>query len=135
MRADASREDGGYATVLVLSLVAVLLAVAGVLVSLGLVVTTRHRAGAAADLAALAAAERALEGAGAACAAADRVVLAAGGRLVTCRLDGSDASVGVELLPPGRLAVLGPARATARAGSGNAPGLSRVGPPGLRAPP
>ncbi len=110
------RDDRGSATVLVLALATVLTTVAGVLISTGLLVVTRHRADAAADLAALAAAGRAAEGSAAACAAAARTATGGSGRLVSCRLDGQDAVVRVEVLPPGRLAALGPATGQARAG-------------------
>lgn len=108
--------EAGSGTVLVLGLVAVLAAVAGVLVTVGLLVVTRHRADSAADLAALAAAGRSLSGLEEACRAAAETAEAAGARLVTCRLDGDDAVVSVAVLPPGRLAELGPATGQARAG-------------------
>ena len=108
--------DGGSATVLVLALVAVLAAVAALLVGAGALVVARHRADSAADLAALAAAARALDGAGAACRAADGVARATGAALVGCRLQGEDAVVTVEVTPPGGLARVGRARSTARAG-------------------
>ncbi len=65
-------------------------------VGLGLAIGGRHRAEAAADLAALAAAAHALDGEEAACAYADRVVAAMDGRLRSCHLDGWQVSVEVE---------------------------------------
>ena len=112
------RGDRGSASVLVLGLLVVLSVVAGVLVAAGVLVVTRHRAGAAADLAALAAAARVLDGAGPACAAADRVARATGAGVRSCVLEEGGAVVTVELLPPGALGALGHAVAVARAGSG-----------------
>ncbi|MCI4039868.1 hypothetical protein MQC87_01510 [Streptomyces sp. TRM75563] len=64
-----------------------------VVLALGQAVAARHRAGGAADLAALAAADRALEGASAACEAARRVALAQGAVLVRCAVHGEIADV------------------------------------------
>ena len=119
-----SRREDGSASVLVVALVAVLGLVGGALVSVALAVVARHRADAASDLAALAAAGRALDGQAAACAAAREVALGGGGRVVVCRLVGGTAVVTVEVRPPGRLAVLGPARSTARAGPATATGTA-----------
>lgn len=110
------RADAGSATVLVLALVTVLAAVAGVLVCAGALVVARHRADSAADLAALAAAARALDGAPAACRAAEGVARAGGAALTGCRVQGEVAVVTVEVVPPGGLGRLGTARTTARAG-------------------
>jgi secretion/DNA translocation related TadE-like protein len=81
-------------------------------------VVTRHRAQAAADLAALAAADVALgRRPGDPCALATAVAAANGGRLVSCTVEGGgDAVVGVEVRPPGAAAQLGTARVSARAG-------------------
>lgn len=65
-------------------------------------VGVRHRATAAADLAALAAAGAAFEGGPPACAVAGRVALANGTRLVSCRLDGLVATVAVRAVAGGR---------------------------------
>ena len=112
----AAASDEGSATVLVLSLTCVVVLVATVLVALGAVAVARHRAGSAADLAALAAASRALQGQAEACALAGSVAGAGGARLVRCALDGATADVVVEVSADGPLAALGPARAGARAG-------------------
>ncbi|MFD3352779.1 Rv3654c family TadE-like protein [Streptomyces fradiae] len=61
--------------------------------ALGQAVAARHRAGGAADLAALAAADRALSGAEAACAAAARVARAQRAELSSCGLRGEIAEV------------------------------------------
>ncbi|MFF5334717.1 Rv3654c family TadE-like protein [Streptomyces sp. NPDC013181] len=64
-----------------------------VVLALGQLVAARHRAGGAADLAALAAADRALEGEAAACAVAEEVAGAQGAELVRCAVVGEVADV------------------------------------------
>lgn len=64
-----------------------------VVLALGQVVVARHRAGGAADLAALAAADRALEGPVAACRAAQQVATAQGAEVVRCAVRGEVADV------------------------------------------
>jgi secretion/DNA translocation related TadE-like protein len=110
------RRDEGSSTVLVLGFVTVLLLVGGLVASAASLVVTRHRAEAAADLAALAAAGRAFEGQLAACAAARHVAVAQGVRLLGCRLDGLDAVVEVGVRAPGRLGELGLVHGRAKAG-------------------
>ncbi|OCB41378.1 helicase [Mycobacterium malmoense] len=91
-------------------MVAVLLCVAGAGAYLGAVVVARHRAQAAADLAALAAAARLPAGAGAACARATAVARA-------MRTDASCAVDDLDVVVTVRAAVLGgAASAAARAG-------------------
>jgi secretion/DNA translocation related TadE-like protein len=75
---------------------AALCAVFVALIGLGQVVTARHRAGGAADLAALAAADHAREGPATACAAARRVAAAQHARLVRCALSEAIADVSAE---------------------------------------
>ena len=85
----------------------------------GAVVIARHRAQAAADLSALAAAEAVPAGVHAACARAGRIVTAMHASLVQCRTDGLDIMVTVDVPVAVRvlgLAQVGPARSTARAG-------------------
>ncbi|MFG2760244.1 Rv3654c family TadE-like protein, partial [Streptomyces wuyuanensis] len=129
--------------------------------AMGQVVVARHRAGAAADLAALAAADRALEGTGPACARAARVARAQGAEVVRCAVAGeiADVTAGTALGPyrpetrsragppdvPGRTAVPGRAGRTPEAqgpdlsgpprplGSGSRGGTP--GPPGYLTPP
>ncbi len=89
------------------TLLGVVLVAAVVLVSLAVsaavaVVDVRHRAGAAADLAAVAAAEAWVRGRPA-CVVADAVVTRNGGRLLGCRVDGTAVAVSVEV----RRSVLG----------------------------
>ncbi|MFC4887839.1 Rv3654c family TadE-like protein [Streptomyces beijiangensis] len=85
-----------------------------VVLAMGQVVVARHRAGGAADLAALAAADGALRGQVEACGAAARVASAQGTRVVRCGLSGEVADVTVR-------AAFGPYTPEVRA---------RAGPPG-----
>ncbi|WP_415957476.1 Rv3654c family TadE-like protein [Streptomyces sp. 021-4] len=85
--------DRGVATVWVAVTTMALCAVFALVLELGQAVTARHRAGGAADLAALAAADRALEGPEAACAAARRVARAQKAVLVRCTVHGEIADV------------------------------------------
>lgn len=110
------RDEQGFVTVAVAGLIALLLAVTGAVAMLGGVAVARHRAAAAADLAALAAASHALEGQDAACAAAGVVAVAHRARLDRCTLLGSDATVEVTVSPSGALGRWGQARGVARAG-------------------
>ncbi|MGW2475333.1 Rv3654c family TadE-like protein [Streptomyces sp. NPDC001665] len=64
-----------------------------VVLALGQVVAARHRAGGAADLAALAAADRALQGVDPACASAKEVARAQGAEVVRCAVLGEVADV------------------------------------------
>ncbi|MCX4818328.1 flp pilus-assembly TadE/G-like family protein [Streptomyces sp. NBC_01142] len=93
----------------------VLCAVFAAVLAMGQVVVARHRAGAAADLAALAAADHALRGTAAACAKAADVARAQGAAVVRCAVRGEIADVTAE-------ASLGPYAPTVRA---------RAGPPEL----
>ncbi|MFB6568099.1 Rv3654c family TadE-like protein, partial [Streptomyces noursei] len=92
---------------------AALCAVFAALMAVGQAVAARHRAGAAADLAALAAADQALRGPAAACATARRVAVGQRTSVVRCALVGLIADVTVE-------AVDGPftSRVRSRAGPG-----------------
>ncbi|MFC0464923.1 Rv3654c family TadE-like protein [Kineococcus gynurae] len=117
--------DAGSGSALVLGITALALGAALTVAGLGAATTARHRATAAADLAALAAADVALGrspgGPATACGRAGEVATAGSARLVGCRVsvvDGSpvvDVSTAVDL--PGALHGLGPARASARAGA------------------
>jgi secretion/DNA translocation related TadE-like protein len=111
------RGERGSATVWVLAL-AGLLAVLGMAVLLvGTATVARHRATTAADLAALAAAGRAVVGDPGACAAAERIARADGAALESCSV-GAGTVVEVHVRVPVRLGPLGlaGARAHARAG-------------------
>jgi secretion/DNA translocation related TadE-like protein len=99
---------------------------ATVALSVGGAVVARHRAAAAADLAALAGARTLAQGVGDPCAEAQRVASATGARVVACRrlVDGSLEVVTQVALPRllDRWPHLPPAMARARAGSvGSAP--------------
>lgn len=85
--------DRGLATVWAAVTVATLCAVFAMVLALGQAVSARHRAGGAADLAALAAADRALRGAEGACGVAGEVAAAQGAELVRCGLQGEIADV------------------------------------------
>lgn len=100
-------DDTGAATVLgaLLIIVLVVLALGGV--HLGAAVVARHRAQAAADLAALAAAAWLADGQSAACRRADAVAVAMHAVLLRCDVDELDVVVG---------AGVGSAAAVARAG-------------------
>ncbi|MFH8621410.1 Rv3654c family TadE-like protein [Streptomyces vietnamensis] len=109
--------DCGAATVWAAFAACALCVVFGVVLALGQAVAARHRAGGAADLAALAAADRALWGEAEACAAASRVAAAQGAELARCAVRDGIAEVAARV-------VRGPYRPEVR---------SRAGPPG-RAP-
>jgi secretion/DNA translocation related TadE-like protein len=95
-------------------MVVVLLSVTGACAYLGAAVVARHRAQAAADLAALSAAARVPAGPETVCAQADAVARAMRADTAGCAVDELDVVVTIEV----RLAVgrWGVARATARAG-------------------
>lgn len=112
---DAGGERGS-ATVVGAGLIMVVLALFAAGVQLGSAVITRHRAEAAADLAALAAAAWAVSGPEVACLTAERVARRMAARLASCELDGWDAVVRVTARPSGLVERLGVANATARAG-------------------
>lgn len=93
-------------------MVVVLLSVTGAAAYLGSVVLARHRAQAAADLAALAGAARLPAGAQPACARAAAVARAMRADDIRCEVDDLDVVVTVRV----RVAVAGAATAAARAG-------------------
>lgn len=93
LRSRAEGRDRGVATVWVAMTSATLCAVFAAVLALGQVVVARHRAGGAADLAALAAADLALGGAAEACGAAARVAGAQGATVVRCAVQGEIADV------------------------------------------
>lgn len=108
--------DSGFATVWAAGAVVGLLVVLGLLAWLGAAAVSRHRATAAADLAALAAAAYARDGPAEACERARLVTGRMGARLEFCELSGWDALVQVAVEPHGLLADFAPAEAKARAG-------------------
>jgi secretion/DNA translocation related TadE-like protein len=99
--------DRGSATVWTALVGVVLCVVVGALLAMGHAIAARHRAGGAADLAALAAADHALLGQSQACSLAARVDAAQGARLLRCSVLGEIADV---------TAAVGPAHARSRAG-------------------
>ncbi|WP_037574657.1 Rv3654c family TadE-like protein [Phaeacidiphilus oryzae] len=124
--------EAGSATIWVLA-VAALLALAGLAaLGLGAAVLARHRAESAADLAALAAAERVDAGAGESpCARAEELVRAQGGhaRLVACAV-ARDRSVTVAVVVPSPVG-----SATARARAAIPEPVEPSGPPEPAGPP
>lgn len=109
-------DDRGSATVWVLALCGVLVSLGAAAVLVGAAVVGRHRAEAAADLAALAAADRAVSGTADPCAAAASVASANGAVLESCIAEPGavvDVRVTVEVLlgPLGRRPVSARARA------------------------
>jgi secretion/DNA translocation related TadE-like protein len=110
-------DERGSATVWVIALSGVLALVAAAVVLVGAATAARHRAGAAADLAALAAATRAVLGEPDACDLAAHVARANAAALVSCSVDDS-AVVEVRVDVPVRLGGLGVHVASARARAG-----------------
>ena len=115
-RPNLVRSERGSASLFAVAGMAVLLAITIGGVYVGSAVIARHRAQAAADLAAIAAAVHLAEGTPAACSRASALTLAMHTAITQCVVEGLDVVVTVEAsVPLGRIAV-GPARATARAG-------------------
>ena len=108
--------DRGSATVWAAGGIAAMLLTVGLVVAIGAAAITRHRASAAADLAALAAAAHAIEGEGSACARAGWVADQMQAHMVVCRLRGWDAEVEITARPPDLVLGFGSATAHARAG-------------------
>ncbi|WP_017590143.1 Rv3654c family TadE-like protein [Nocardiopsis ganjiahuensis] len=96
-RAGPGPADGGSATVWWISLCLALWFLTYAVLLTAAARLDRDRAATAADLAALAAAARAHEGAGAACAVAERTASANGAALDTCDLNGLTVTVRVSL--------------------------------------
>lgn len=130
------RRDGGAATVWVACACSVLCVVFAAVLAMGQAVVARHRAGAAADLAALAASDQALRGTSAACGVASRVARAQGAEVVRCTVAGevSDVTARVRVGPyaPRSRSRAGPAGVTPADGTGPPrpfPSVSRSLPP------
>jgi len=92
--------DRGSVTVLAAGAVAALLAVAALAVTVAAATVVRHRATAAADLSALAAATTAVAGERAACTRAEWVARQMDTRVVRCQLEGWNAAVEVVATVP-----------------------------------
>ena len=111
--------DQGSATILVLGICLIAMVLATAVAATGSAIVARHRAQAAADLGALAAADVLVgRASGAPCAAAARVASAQGATLTECELSGTDVLVRASVEPRGPVAALGVAVAAARAGPG-----------------
>ena len=106
------RGQRGSATVYVLSLVVLLMAVTLGVAGFAGLATAKHRATAAADLAALAAASTPGDG----CSVAAGTARRNGVRLTSCRRDGSDVTVTVSLVGRGPFGLRPTITAMARAG-------------------
>jgi len=115
-----SSAERGSATVWVLAFSAVLATIGLAVVLVGAAVVARHRATAAADLAALAGAVRAVRGDADPCATAATVAAANSAQLLSCSV-GDDAVVEVRVGVPVRLGRLGVHEATGRARAGPVP--------------
>jgi secretion/DNA translocation related TadE-like protein len=123
--------DGGSAVVWVVCLIALLAAATTVVVAYGTAVALRHRADAAADLAALAAAAETTVGPVAACRAAERTATVNGATLGRCRLEEGIVTVAVTARGRGPLGSALVATRWARAGPAStapgAPGVAAAG--------
>ncbi|GAA4875832.1 Rv3654c family TadE-like protein [Actinomycetospora straminea] len=120
-RADA---DAGAATVLAAAAVGVLVLLLGLGLQLGAATLARHRAEAAADLAALAGAREAVRGADVACARAGDVAQRNDARLLACSVEGWSVIVSTATRCGCLPSVSGDATGRARAGpvtAGGAP--------------
>jgi secretion/DNA translocation related TadE-like protein len=120
MRAAAPAGERGSATVWVLALSGVLATIGLAALLVGTAVVGRHRATTAADLAALAAAGQAVLGRPGACAAAAEVAAANSAELTACTVS-DGAVVEVRVSVPVRLGLLGVHTATGRARAGPVP--------------
>ena len=108
--------DDGFATIWAAGAVLVLVALFAFGMHLAAATSARHRAEAAADLAALAAAAHTVDGEPVACAYAVRVVRGMNARLASCRVSGWEAFVEVTVEPALRLPGGDAAGGRARAG-------------------
>jgi secretion/DNA translocation related TadE-like protein len=116
------RADEGSASLVAVAMMAVLVGLTVGVVHIGSAVVARHRAQAAADLAALAGAGHLADGTAAACTRAATLASAMHTTVTQCTVDELDVVVAVEAtVGLGRFDV-GPARATARAGPVDADG-------------
>lgn len=115
-RANPACDDRGVASVIAVALIAVLLVLTGGFGYLGAAVVARHRAQAAADLAALTGAGAVTAGPEAACEQATQVARRMRGAVASCHVDGLDVVLTVEVAVGLGRWDIGPARASARAG-------------------
>jgi secretion/DNA translocation related TadE-like protein len=108
--------EQGFATVWVLSAMAMVAFATVVSAGEGVAVIERHRAASAADAAALAAALHTIDGPAVACADAGSLAHANGAVVSRCTVAGAFSEVVVTIRLPGPLAGLGSATGRARAG-------------------
>lgn len=109
-------DDRGSASVIAVAMIAVLLVLTGGFGYLGAAVVARHRAQAAADLAALAGAGIVAAGPEAACEHAAQLARRMGGGVTSCLVENLDVVLTVEIAVALGHWDVGPARASARAG-------------------
>ncbi|MEO9322731.1 Rv3654c family TadE-like protein [Nocardioides sp. C4-1] len=115
MTSSRRHDDRGAATLLTVALAGLLLFVGAALGVVGALLVAHRTAQAAADLAALAAAETAARG-GDACGAAATIATANDAALTSCVVRGREVRVGVEVTGPRWLGQTGDLVAEARAG-------------------
>jgi secretion/DNA translocation related TadE-like protein len=108
--------DQGFATVWVVAAMALVVAAAVMAIGYGVATMERHRAAAAADATALAAALSAVHGGAVACRDGDSLARLDGATVTRCVLQGPVAEVEVSVRLPGMLGAFGPAIGRARAG-------------------
>lgn len=108
--------DRGAASILVLALGLVLVAAGTAGAAVGAARVGRHQARTAADLGALAGAARAVEGPAAACERARRLAFINGARMTSCRLDGLELVIDVQVTVTPLPGLTRYASAAARAG-------------------
>lgn len=109
-------DERGSASLVAVALITLLVTVTVAGVQVGSAVVARHRAQAAADLAALSGAAAIAGGARAACAHAGSIARTMRATVVDCSVDGLDLVVSVEVPLELKPWTVGPARASARAG-------------------
>lgn len=120
-RVRAAGGDRGAASILVLAIGLLLVAAGSAGAAIGNTRVARHRAQNAADLGALAGAMRAADGESEACGRADRFIVANGGRMTACAVDGLEIVVRAEVEVRPLPGLLRRAEAVARAGPVYAP--------------
>ena len=120
--------DRGSGTILVVSLMGVIWLVAVTLMTAGGVRAARHRAHAAADMAALAAAERALGGQPDACRSAAKVARDMGVQLTRCVLSDGPSTSGTEVRQIADVSVTMTLRRLSLVGILRIPARARAGP-------
>jgi secretion/DNA translocation related TadE-like protein len=131
VRTRGGRWDRGSASVWAVVVIGLGCCAFAAVLAFGQAVAARHTAGSAADLAALAAADRALDGEREACAWAAKVAAAQRARLVSCAVEGEIADVTARARPFRLLGALASAEVRSRAG----PAEATPGPPGSPGPP